>query len=229
MGRWRWRRRQCSHPRRNLRRAVALCRPHRSFQRGELSPARTAGYGRCAHAAGAAPVLENEHFRLIVDPARGGISRLVEQGAGIAGLIAGQQPFRPYRYDLFSAADIAVHLRAYGLLFQDWFIADFGKAGQPENWPHLTAWAGDYTATLEHGPGRQTLLLTGGTLRPTRNGPTVAPAQTVDLAITLDDHLPAIDLRYTVHGKVAIRSPKRPPPSSRSTWPSPPSAWAQTG
>jgi hypothetical protein len=159
--------------------------------------------------AGAAPVLENEHFRLAIDPARGGISSLIEQATGYSWVDPhAEQPFGAYRYDLFSAADIAGHLRAYGLLFQDWFIADFGKAGEPENWPHLAAWAGDYTATWEHGPHRRTILLTGGTLRPTRNGPTIAPAQTVDLAITLYDHLPAVDLRYTVRGKGATPQPE---------------------
>ncbi len=150
------------------------------------------------------PVLENAYFRLAADPEAGGLTSLVEKASGhewVAANPAG--PFGAYRYDLFSAADIAAFLRAYGRLFQDWFIADFGRPGYPEDWPHLTAWAGGYRAALTRGPGRQTLLLTGGRLRPERAGPTVAPAQTIDLAISLYDDLPVVDFTYHVRGKAA--------------------------
>src|SRR5205085_9486875 len=78
---------------------------------GHLRPHPALRVERAAVAA--QPVLENAHFRLAVDPLAGGVVSLVEQGSGhewVGASEAGR--FAGYRYDLFSAADIAAFLRA---------------------------------------------------------------------------------------------------------------------
>jgi alpha-mannosidase len=154
--------------------------------------------------AGAMPMLENARFRLVADADRGGLASLVDRESGYEWVAPGaSEPFGAYRYDLYSAADIAAFLRAYGRYFQDWFVHDFGKTGYPTDLPHLTAYAGGYRAALQRGPGRQTLRLSGGALRPPRQGRAQAPAQTVDLAVTLYDDAPYLDLEYAIRGKAA--------------------------
>src|SRR6185503_17463552 len=90
-------------------------------------------------------VLENARFRVEVDPASGGITSLVSKRTGREWVDpSSPEPFGGYRYDLYSATDIADFLRAYGTLFQDWFVQDFGKTGYPEDSVHLTAYARDF-------------------------------------------------------------------------------------
>jgi alpha-mannosidase len=141
--------------------------------------------------------LENRWLRLEVDPASGGITSLfdkrtkrewVDRGAG--------EPFGGYRYDLYSAADIAEFLRAYGRLFQDWFLHDFGKPGYPEETPHVTTYARDFTLSREGS----TLHLRGGRLSPSD---ALIPAQRVDITIDLPEGAPYIDLTYRIKGKAA--------------------------
>ncbi|MDQ6693952.1 MAG: DUF5054 domain-containing protein, partial [Chloroflexota bacterium] len=112
-------------------------------------------------------VLENMHLRVEVDPVRGGIASLFDKHTAREWVDGtSDQPFGGYRYDLYSAGDIAEFMRAYGLFFQDWFVQDFGKAGYPEKSVHHTAYACDFRLskeTIEVGSRRASVLrLEGG-------------------------------------------------------------------
>jgi hypothetical protein len=145
--------------------------------------------------------LENKWLSLHVDPERGGIVSLFDKQTGHEWVDAGQgEPFGGYRYDLYSAQDIAEFMRAYGLYFQDWFVQDFGKGGYPEDSEHLTAWARGFT--LRHA-GEKALRLEGGRLSPNERGTMVAPEQRVTIEISLPDSVPCVDLLFRIEGKVA--------------------------
>jgi hypothetical protein len=149
-------------------------------------------------------VIETDQFRVEVDPAAGGIVSLVDKSTGRDWVdLAGTEPFGGYRYDLYSAADIGEFMRAYGLYFQDWFVQDFGKAGYPEDLPHVTAYARNFLLSKVHAGVKQSLLLSGGQLTETSASGVTLPAQWVSIKITVDEHSPYIDLEYNVTGKQA--------------------------
>jgi alpha-mannosidase len=170
----------------------------------------------------ASNTLDLDWLYIEVDPAAGGIKSLVDKRTGYEWVSSDvAEPFAGYRYDLYSAADIAGHLRAYGLFFQDWFVHDFGKPGYPEDLPHVTSYARDFKVSLEKGisvnwgPG-DSLLLTGGALRAVGPGGEHIPPQEIFMRITagkelryfntdkrISSWLDVIYLDYTIHGKKA--------------------------
>ncbi|MDQ5824537.1 MAG: DUF5054 domain-containing protein, partial [Chloroflexota bacterium] len=110
-------------------------------------------------------VIETSQFRVEVDPAAGGIVSLLDKSTGRDWVDrGGAEPFGGYRYDLYSAADIGEFMRAYGLYFQDWFVQDFGKAGYPEDLPHMTAYARNFSLSKVRAGGKQSILLANGRL-----------------------------------------------------------------
>jgi alpha-mannosidase len=141
-------------------------------------------------------VLEIGNLRIEVDPSSGGIVSLRQLDTGREWVDrTNPEPFGGYRYDIYSAADIAEHLRSYGRLFQEWFIQDFGKSGYPEDVPHVTAYARDFDISQgEYG----SLLLKGGTLRAEGPGSELLPAQSINIEITR-----MLELIYTIEGKEA--------------------------
>lgn len=153
-------------------------------------------------------VLETSLLRLKVDPASGGIASLVDKRTGREWVdSASLEPFGGYRYDLYSIADIAEFMRAYGLFFQDWFVQDFGKQGYPEDSRHITAYARDFKLERVRGESGDYILLSGGQLRAQQPTNEALPAQTVSITIKLkfgsDASTPFLDLEYYVQGKEA--------------------------
>lgn len=130
-------------------------------------------------------VIEDRNLRIEVDPTLGGVISLQdESGREWVDRTQGE-PFGGYRYDIYSAADIAEFMRAYGLLFQDWFVNDFGKIGYPEHTPHVTAYAGDFELSREPDDyGAESFLLTGGTLKAVGSGVELLPPQKISIRIT---------------------------------------------
>jgi hypothetical protein len=117
---------------------------------------------------------------------------------------ASPEPFGGYRYDLYSAVDIAEFIRSYGRFFQDWFVQDFGKQGYPEDSQHTTAYARDFRLEKIRGDGSSWLRLTGGKLRAEGVRGVSLPQQTISIEMTLgSDIVPFIDLEYRVEGKEA--------------------------
>lgn len=151
-------------------------------------------------------VLETSLLRLEVDPASGGIASLVDKRTGREWVdSASPEPFGGYRYDLYSIADIADFMRAYGLFFQDWFVQDFGKQGYPEDSRHTTAYARDFKLEKVHDESGDYILLSGGQLRAQPPTNQALPSQTVSITIKfgLDASTPFLDLEYRVQGKEA--------------------------
>ncbi len=152
-------------------------------------------------AIGNPTVLEDGNLRVEVDPASGGIISLRDISSGREWVDSStNEPFGGYRYDIYSSEDIAGHLRAYGRLFQDWFIQDFGKSGYPEDVPHVTAYARDFQVSHVFDEGGEALLMSGGTLKATGPGAELLPEQEVSIRISLGTF---IELEYTITGKKA--------------------------
>ena len=144
-------------------------------------------------------VLNNGSLRLEVDPVSGGIASLVDLTTGREWVArASGEPFGGYRYDIYSAADIAEFLRAYGQLFQEWFLHDFGKPGYPEDIPHFTAYARNFTLRNDGG----IIYLEGGRLH-APSGADLLPHQDISINIGLSGDGPNVYLDYHITNKAA--------------------------
>jgi alpha-mannosidase len=187
--------------------AEAVVRGDRGSEVGGREPAEAdeepAGLSR--HPGLPDNVLENDILRVEVDPQSGGIVSLYDKVRGREWVDARRgEPFGGYRYDLYSASDIAEFLRAYGTIFQDWFLHDFGKVGYPEKTPHVTAYARDFSLTKVPRAGWDDgILLEGGRLRASAGpaGEALLPEQGISILISLSEN--TIHLDYTIKGKAA--------------------------
>jgi alpha-mannosidase len=149
-----------------------------------------------------ANVLELGEFRIEVDPVSGGLISFKDEERGREWInSAHSEPFGGYRYDIYSATDIAEFMRAYGLYFQDWFVQDFGKQGYPEDTPHVTAYARDFEISREHSEDGESLLLRGGQLKATGPGAEFLPPQSISIRISMFSG--GVSLDYTIEGKKA--------------------------
>ncbi|MEO8285053.1 MAG: DUF5054 domain-containing protein [Chloroflexota bacterium] len=162
-------------------------------------------------------ILESSWLRVEVDPASGGIKSLIDTRTGHEWVAPGNpEPFGGYRYDLYSAGDIAAHLRAYGLYFQDWFVHDFGRPGYPEEIPHVTGYARDFKLDRVNDKDGEAILLTNGSVQAQGEGREYIPPQNVSIRISVGSSggysntnkrtfsvLDKVYLDYTIHGKVA--------------------------
>ncbi|HEX9987390.1 MAG TPA: glycoside hydrolase family 38 C-terminal domain-containing protein [Chloroflexia bacterium] len=149
-------------------------------------------------------VIENDYLRVEVDPASGGIVSLVDKRNGREWVDkTTDEPFGGYRYDIYSAADIAEFMRAYGRFFQPWFVQDFGKEGYPEDLAHLTAYARNFQVRKSQGTGGQALHLTGGKIMSSNAGCTELPGQTISIEFSLAGDNPYLDIEYVIQGKEA--------------------------
>ncbi len=148
-------------------------------------------------------VIEGAGVCVEVDPAEGCIRSLIDERTGHEYVGSwSDEPFAGYRYDIYSAADIADFLRAYGRYFQDWFVHDFGKQGYPEDLPHVTSYARDFKVRCVNDDGYETLLLEGGKLQAVGPGGDLLPAQKVSIRIVPAGG-PTLHLDYSIEGKVA--------------------------
>ncbi|HYP18789.1 MAG TPA: DUF5054 domain-containing protein [Chloroflexia bacterium] len=161
-------------------------------------------------------VLETGSLRIEVDPASGGITSFIDATTGREWVARTGEPFAGYRYDLYSAADIAEFLRAYGLYFQDWFVHDFGRPGYPEDMPHVTSYARNFSLARVKDAAGEALLLAGGGLEATSQGGARLPFQRVSIRLSLHDwsgyyntearrsyDSRSLDLEYAIEGKEA--------------------------
>ncbi|MBF6614018.1 MAG: DUF5054 domain-containing protein [Chloroflexi bacterium] len=145
-------------------------------------------------------VLESKWLRVEVDQAAGGIVSLFDKRTGREWVDpSSSEPFGGYRYDLYSARDIAEFMRAYGLLFQDWFVQDFGKQGYPEDMEHITAYARDFKLRKEEAEHPSyTLYLEGGHVEHKDIGDKAVPNQQLSIEIRLTEQHPYLELHYRV-------------------------------
>jgi alpha-mannosidase len=149
-------------------------------------------------------VIENDCLRVEVDPASGSIISLVDKRNGREWIDkTSNEPFGGYRYDIYSASDIAEFMRAYGRFFQHWFVQDFGKEGYPEDLAHITAYARDFQIGKSRTGDVQTLQLSEGCVISTNNRPVGPDYQRISISITLADGSPYLDLDYEVEDKGA--------------------------
>jgi hypothetical protein len=161
-------------------------------------------------------VLETDSLRIEVDPASGSVTSYIDVAAGREWVASTDEPFAGYRYDLYSAADIAEFLRAYGLFFQDWFVHDFGRPGYPEDMPHTTGYARNFSLSRVRDAGGEAILLTGGGLEASTPGGPRLPIQRVSIRLSVHDGFGyyntevrksyswrSLDLEYAVKGKEA--------------------------
>jgi alpha-mannosidase len=148
-------------------------------------------------------VIENGCLRVEVDPASGGIASLVDKRNGREWVDeTSDEPFGGYRYDIYSAADIAEFMRAYGRFFQPWFVQDFGKEGYPEDLAHITAYARGFQVSKSRGPSVQALHLSGGKIM-SNAARARLPGQTIGIKLSLTGNSPYLDIEYIIQGKEA--------------------------
>ncbi len=145
-------------------------------------------------------VIESEWLRVEVDQAAGGIVSLFDKRTGHEWVDrSSNEPFGGYRYDLYSAHDIAEFMRAYGLFFQDWFVQDFGKQGYPEDMGHITAYARNFKLRKEEAEHPSyALYLEGGLVERSDSEGKAVPHQQVSIGIRLTDQNPYLELHYRV-------------------------------
>jgi hypothetical protein len=148
-------------------------------------------------------VLENDWYRIEVDPKAGGITSFFDKHLDHEWVDRrSPEPFGAYRYDLYSIVEIAEFMRAYGLFFQDWFVQDFGKTGYPEDSRHITAYARNFKLSKSNQANEQTILLEGGKLEVAEANSASLPAQTISIRITLRNYA-NVELEYKVEKKEA--------------------------
>ncbi|HYP41887.1 MAG TPA: glycoside hydrolase family 38 C-terminal domain-containing protein [Chloroflexia bacterium] len=149
-------------------------------------------------------VIENDYLRVEVDPLSGGITSLVDKRTSRDWVDkTSSEPFGGYRYDIYSASDIAEFMRSYGQFFQPWFVQDFGKESYPEDTAHITAYARDFQVRKSQGPSVQVLHLTDGRIMPSNVGCTELPGQMIDITFSLAGNSSYLDIEYSIRGKEA--------------------------
>ena len=87
--------------------------------------------GSTAATASPESTIENEFFRLAVDPARGGIASLVDLRTGRKLIEPSDDNTGQYLHERFSAAEVRAFCKAYIKVPAGWADNDFGKPGMP--------------------------------------------------------------------------------------------------
>ena len=140
--------------------------------------------------SGPAQTLANRFFRLTWSEA--GVTSVVDLRTGREllrrGGVLGQ-----YRYELFSAADVADYTSTYLRSKADWAFKDMGKFGLPADAAHAEAAPTILTAKVETDASGQTLVLTSA-----KEGILTDP---IRLSVRLPDDQPWIEVAWTIDNK----------------------------
>ena len=110
------------------------------FQATDIPPSGRKTYqlvsgaaGGSAEGGGNGAEIRNPYFRLMVDPARGGIVSLTDRKTGRELISAndGNKDVAQYLHERFSSANVQEFMRAYCRMQGGWASNDFGKIGMP--------------------------------------------------------------------------------------------------
>ena len=143
-------------------------------------------------------VIENERFRVTLDPVRGGVRSLVEKRTGRE-LVDQGSPYvlGQYLYERFDRDQVAAYVKAYVKSPADWCLAELGKPMMPSaaQVPYHAASPHDLGIHHEHSAVAET-----GTLE-SQQGHDVPHG--VSVKVRLYRQVPYLDLEVTVKDKPA--------------------------
>src|SRR5574340_550327 len=112
-------------------------------------------------------VIENEFFRVTLDPARGGIASLLDKASGRELADTGDAAFGQYVHERFSAADMVRWVKTYTKPTSSAIWGDFGKPNMPPEGeqPHSAASPRNLTLRIARGAGSVTAVMEAGASR----------------------------------------------------------------
>ena len=161
-----------------------------------VDPAAGAGGGLAGTADGR--TIENDFFRVKLDPAGGAIASLVDKRTGreLAGA-SKQYRFGQYLYERHGRAEVERYLNAYLRTRPGWAVADLGKPGLPpaSEAPYAAAVAGNMSLSIRRGPVSVSATM--------KAPPSKAVPHAVTLTVTLHRALPVVDLAWSIRDKKA--------------------------
>lgn len=106
--------------------------------------------------------IENEYFRVVADPKRGGIASIIEKKSGHELVDAGDRhPFGSYLYEAFGKADVQRFLDQYLRLYREWSYNDMGKRDLPDDLAYQSGIGANLKARIETGADRAAIILEG--------------------------------------------------------------------
>jgi len=145
-----------------------------------------------------AGVIENESFKVTLDPARGGIRSVVDKHTNRE-LVDQRSSYTlgQYLYERFDANQVAAYTKAYVKNRSDWAIAELGKPAMPP------AGKVPYQAASPRYDG---VLFTRSPVSVTatmRSEPTASLSHAVTTKVILYAGAPYLDLEVTLHDKPA--------------------------
>ncbi len=154
-------------------------------------------------AEGPAPeTLENAHFKLRVDAARGGIVSLVDKVSGRE-LVATDrgQLLGQYLHQRFDLADVERFHLAYNRIHGGWAWNDFGKPNLPGRFDldHRDVSPEKWTGTLETTPYDESIVLKAPP--PDKETAAIVGWRALSLRLTLPKDAPYLDVEWSIEGK----------------------------
>ncbi|MEN6575049.1 MAG: hypothetical protein ABFD90_01810, partial [Phycisphaerales bacterium] len=148
-------------------------------------------------------IIENEHLRITLDPARGGIRSVVDKRTGReladprSDYVLGQ-----YLYERFNADQVAAYVKAYVKSRSDWAVAELGKPVMPpaDKVPYRAASPRYDDVRMTQSPVSVTATL--------HSSPVVGLPHAVTTKVILHAGEPYLDLEVTLHDKPADNWPE---------------------
>ena len=146
--------------------------------------------------------IENQYFRITLDPARGGIASLFDKTSGRELADPGDVTFGQYTHERFSAADMTRFVKTYTKPTSSAIWGDFGKPNMPpENeQPHGAASPRDFTLRIVRGAVSATAVMEAGASRDLPYG--------IALTVSLYDGQPFVEIGWRITGKPETPMPE---------------------
>ncbi|MFB3829900.1 MAG: hypothetical protein ACE15B_24235 [Bryobacteraceae bacterium] len=147
--------------------------------------------------------IENEYFRVALDPARGGIASLFDKTSGRELADTADGAFGQYIHERFSAGDMTRFVKTYTKPTGPAIWGDFGKPNMPPDSERPRGLAGPRGLALRmtRGPVAASAVMEAGASRDLPYG--------IALTVTLYDGQPFVEIGWRVTGK-----PETPMPES---------------
>jgi len=143
-----------------------------------------------------ANAVENQFFKLTLDPARGVVSSWVDKRTRRELVDAtAPQGFGQYLYERFDHDQVAAFVKAYVKISADWGINELGKPSLPpaSEVPYRAGSANNFKMQVQQGPMATTVTMSARTNAGLSHG--------VTTKFILYRDLPLVDVELTVHDK----------------------------
>ena len=146
--------------------------------------------------------IENQFFRVTLDPARGGISSLFDKTSGRELAAPGDTTFGQYIHEHFSASQMTSFVKTYTKPTSTAIWGDFGKPNMPPDseQPYRAASPRDMTLRISRGAVSVTALMEAAVSRDLPYG--------ISLTVSLYDGQPFVEIGWRVTGKPETPMPE---------------------